>query len=261
MGYSADLDNYNNLIAIVRRLPMHLRGKWSEKADTIIESGHEPTFRDLTLFIERSARVATMMYGQDLRSSGQSNTKKSNDKNPKTRATALTTTQQNTPVIQPPTQTTGQRTTPSTHINGNAMPQKAHEDQQKCSNCNGRHDLSMCKSFLDMTYGDRCKLTREKGLCDNCLRRGHLSRQCKQVSRCTVSGCTWKHPTLLHPPSAPVQNADTTENEEQSSAFSTQSGSNQVLLRVVPVHVHTETQTVQTYALLDECCAPKTSRQ
>ena len=66
MGYTSDLNNSENLLKIVRRLPMHVRVRWVEKADSIIESGCEPNFTELMEFVQARARVANTMYGQDL---------------------------------------------------------------------------------------------------------------------------------------------------------------------------------------------------
>ena len=45
----------------------------------------------------------------------------------------------------------------------------------------------------------RFRLTRSKGLCDNCLLPGHLVRVCPKSSFCKNPGCQSKHSTYLHP--------------------------------------------------------------
>ena len=59
MGYSADLDNSENLHKIVRRLPMHAHAN-------LIESGVEPKSSHLINFIEQRAKVANNVYRRDL---------------------------------------------------------------------------------------------------------------------------------------------------------------------------------------------------
>ena len=66
LGYGADMDNSENLLRIVRRLPMHVRARWADIADSIIESGREPGFVHLTEFVQNRARVANNVYGKDL---------------------------------------------------------------------------------------------------------------------------------------------------------------------------------------------------
>ena len=51
---------------IVRCLPIHIRAKWVERADQIIERGYEHTFSDLTEFVEERVRIAGTLYGRDI---------------------------------------------------------------------------------------------------------------------------------------------------------------------------------------------------
>ena len=60
MGYASDLNNSENLLRIVRRLPMHLRTKWVDRADQIIEAGTESLFSDLVRFMEKRARMVNI---------------------------------------------------------------------------------------------------------------------------------------------------------------------------------------------------------
>ena len=62
----SDIDNTDNLRRIVKRLPMHVRGRWVDVAHSISESGREPRFSDLVKFVDEKARVAASMYGLDL---------------------------------------------------------------------------------------------------------------------------------------------------------------------------------------------------
>ena len=66
LGYGADVNNTNNLLKIVRRLPLHIKAKWVDRADRIIEGGREPSFKDLCDFIAVRGRVANNVFGQDL---------------------------------------------------------------------------------------------------------------------------------------------------------------------------------------------------
>lgn len=59
---SADLNNSEHLRKILRRLPFHVRAKWVDNADFLIEHDTEPDFSYLSRFIENSARVANLVY-------------------------------------------------------------------------------------------------------------------------------------------------------------------------------------------------------
>lgn len=55
-----------------------------------------------------------------------------------------------------------------------------------------------CGIVKDLPPKDRMRLARNKGLCFNCLRRGHMIGACSSKRTCSVGGCTRKHNKLLH---------------------------------------------------------------
>lgn len=76
-----------------------------------------------------------------------------------------------------------------------AKPVELHVE---CFQCKGNHRLWDCKQFKDLPPKDRMRLARNKGLCFNCLRRGHMIGACSSKRTCSVGGCTRKHNKLLH---------------------------------------------------------------
>ncbi len=299
MGYRADLDNSENLLQIVRRLPMHLRSKWADKADSIIEDGEEPRFDDLAAFIERQARVASSMYGQDL----EVPTKiPSHPPAPqKTKGAAYYTTRGPTNVRKCQDHTALIDEAPESPIIQSRMG-RVYATQRApirkpirgpvCAYCAKSHQTWRCYRFIQLKYDDRRNVTRKKGLCDNCLGRGHLSRDCRKPKLCRVTDCRvrYKHDTLLHPPrqQAPRKCDDrpqriqdkcaprplddqrtppvTRTNDRRMMAkddrdrTETRHGrsyaiqtSNAVSLKVVPVKVTKGGRTVETYAMIDSC--------
>jgi phosphoribosylformylglycinamidine (FGAM) synthase PurS component len=54
----------------------------------------------------------------------------------------------------------------------------------KCINCTGSDSLSNCERFLSLSVGQCSILAREKRVCFNCLRSGHLTAKCPNKSRC-----------------------------------------------------------------------------
>ena len=116
---------------------------------------------------------------------------------------------------------------------------------------------------------------RKKGLCDNCLFRGHIAKNCPKASFCKVTGCSKKHSTYLHPQSANPDDADDRQSEnkkeeDQDSDNSvgsrngyvktkdrcygvTGAGTSEIGMPIVPVKVKSRSsnRTVVTYALLD----------
>jgi len=71
-----------------------------------------------------------------------------------------------------------------------------------CACCAMSHQTWRCNRFTQMRYEGRRNETRKKGLCDNCLGRGHVSRDCPKPTLCRVTDCRvrFRHNTLLHPP-------------------------------------------------------------
>lgn len=63
-----------------------------------------------------------------------------------------------------------------------------------CFMCNSQHPLYSCQQFLNLTLIDRLKLVKEKGLCENCMRLGHSSIECR-YGPCRK--CEQKHNSLL----------------------------------------------------------------
>ena len=66
LGFVSDIDNSDSLRRIVMRLPTYLRVKWVDVAHSIMESGREARFSDLSKFIDQKVRVANSTYGLDL---------------------------------------------------------------------------------------------------------------------------------------------------------------------------------------------------
>ena len=65
----------------------------------------------------------------------------------------------------------------------------------KCMNCEASHKLADCDKFKNMTVRQRRIFVRGRGLCLNCLKKGHFVSQCFAKSKCNL--CPQKH-HLLH---------------------------------------------------------------
>lgn len=270
MGYRADINNTENLRKIVRRLPIHIRGKWVDRADVLIENGIEPNFLDLTKFIENKARVANTMYGQDLSrsiSSGKVQSENSYKSKPynsiSRKATTLATQGENKFTNET---VLGQ----SSVLNSGQSSLQNLEERSvlKCHVCPGSHSLQNCSEFKRMRFSDRRKVTRDKGLCDNCLQEGHFGRGCMKKGACEIHDCRRKHHTLLHFQNPEyksdtrykndnvhvnrIQNYPSTEKVSTDRHCTATVSGKRVCLRIVPVQVEGVYSSIETYALLDE---------
>jgi len=115
-----------------------------------------------------------------------------------------------------------------------------------CAICNGSHDCSNCKAFLDKNLDGRLDLVHKHKLCYKCLKSNHNFRTCTE-SRC--GKCNKRHHQLLHDPSPSLQDgrAQTVQTSNQPSVSSqnalvsetTSTDLNQVLLSTALVKVRT----------------------
>lgn len=64
MGYEADVNSSDNLVKVVKCLPVHLQSKWADRAGSLTLAGMEPTFMDLAGFVEEKALLANTTYGR-----------------------------------------------------------------------------------------------------------------------------------------------------------------------------------------------------
>lgn len=74
-----------------------------------------------------------------------------------------------------------------------------------CPTCGGNHFLYNCREFLSLDINGRRDVVKINGLCFNCIKTRHFSRDCKS-SGCR--NCKLKHNTLLH-----FGNIDQIDNE------------------------------------------------
>jgi len=241
IGFVSDIDNTENLRKIVRRLPMHLRSKWAERASALIENSSEPRFNDLLKFVQSRVLVANTMYGQDLSfdprqkvSSGSSKVKPNSFKNSASRGISL-------------------NTTGTLGGNKSASGESSYRPLS-CVHCKGSHRLVNCEKFKLLELSEKLRIVRKFRMCENCLNFKHSATNCRKGSCCDVQGCREKHHTMLHEQKMHEQ-AKSMEQHVQSNCCAA-AGENplkhKVSLRIVPVKVKQGKKCVQTYALLDD---------
>ena len=81
------------------------------------------------------------------------------------------------------------------------------EHRNKCSYCNkNNHYIHVCYSFMEKRPEERLEYIKKKGLCFQCLKKGHVARTCTVRSICNK--CSLKHPTCLHGDYEKLRNKD-----------------------------------------------------
>ena len=73
---------------------------------------------------------------------------------------------------------------------------------QRCIKCQAAHALYKCHAFEQLSRPQRKEFVKKSGVCFNCLRTGHGSRECKSTYSCNV--CKERHHSMLHDPDAPA---------------------------------------------------------
>lgn len=87
---------------------------------------------------------------------------------------------------------------------------------KECTMCKEDHELFQCPQFKNLNIRQRKEFVGSKRICYNCLKLGHLSRDC--FSRSTCHSCQRKHHTLLHDANggSNEENQMTTSSEDVS---------------------------------------------
>ena len=246
LGFKSDVDSSDNLRRLVKRLPMHVRGKWVDFAYSIIESGKEPCFSDLVEFVEKKTRVATSMYGLDLASESrygkgaQTSARKHHtvETIPKHKITTLTTN------------SAKNQSDKQTFVSNSARAGDKSVYVRTCLCCSGKcTDLASCKKFTALSLDAREEFVRSSKLCFNCLKGRHFANTCRKPKGCAVPDCKYKHHFLLH---GWVNKTDHTVMQPSVNCTATK-GSVKNCLGIIPVIVEGGNgNSCQTYALLDD---------
>lgn len=64
--YVSDLNHMNTLRELAKKLPMFLRGRWTECAGRIIELDRRPKFQDFVTFVKGRAKLVDNEFGRDM---------------------------------------------------------------------------------------------------------------------------------------------------------------------------------------------------
>jgi ribosomal protein L44E len=89
----------------------------------------------------------------------------------------------------------------------------------KCEYCGGAgHVLIDCFRFQRISIQERYNFMKSKGLCYGCLKKGHVTKKCRNRLKCT--SCGRQHPTILHDPSRLLLKSSINRDENNNSASS-----------------------------------------
>ncbi|XP_077972010.1 uncharacterized protein LOC144427151 isoform X1 [Styela clava] len=149
-----NLNNFDNLLAIVKRLPPESQNAWDFKVATILETeDREASYNDLSKFVTEQANVSRSDFRFARRDRRQSNYYE------------------------------------NSKAKGSAFAISASGSNWHCPCCNFSHELFNCKKFKVLSWYERYDVARRNQLCFKCLRRGHMFRQCTQNESCPIHDC------------------------------------------------------------------------
>ena len=126
---------------------------------------------------------------------------------------------------------------------------KTSKQQVTCTFCtkNG-HQLDVCMKLLE----NRLSFVKENKLCFGCLRKGHVSSECRR--RLVNSRCNKKHPTCLHEERDTRKEQDEPRDPHKSlTSCTSQAVSSTTTSMIVPIWLSSSrsNKEVLAYAILD----------
>ncbi|XP_055590411.1 uncharacterized protein LOC129742523 [Uranotaenia lowii] len=105
------------------------------------------------------------------------------------------------------------------------------------------HRLENCGKFENYSIDERRKIVRLHNLCWSCL-KSHVPWPCRRPKDCSYEGCRYRHHPLLHSPPSEGRPNPSPNNFHRTDSTA--------IYRIVPVTIHNGSQSIPTFALLDE---------
>lgn len=226
---------------LLKKLPEWIVRKWSrivvEELDT---SGSYPDLACFTNFLSKEARIACNPIASPL----LMNFRATNERSPK-RAKALNTNTQTKSFAQEKQETNGSK------------------PKSPCFICKSEaHNITKCPTFAAKSSEDKKAFICENRLCFGCLRKGHMTKDCKRRHTCSI--CSRRHPTCLHddrkqrPVEATTNSSTSTENHASlethnvvSHALTQRASATSSIVPVLVSSIQEPHREVLTYAILD----------
>lgn len=226
---------------LLKKLPDWIVRKWSRiVVDELDTSGNYPDLACFTKFLSKEARIAC----NPIASPWLIDFKATDERSPK-RAKALNTNTQTKSFVQEKQ---------DTHVSKLKSP---------CSVCKSEaHNITKCPIFAAKSGEDKRAFICENRLCFGCMRKGHITKDCKRRHTCDI--CSLRHPTCLHedrkqrPVEASTNSSPSTENHASlethkvvSHASTHHASATSSIVPVLVSSIQEPHREVLTYAILD----------
>ena len=173
-------------------LPVHMQAKWAEESGKVLEMGLQPSFVDLTEFLEKRALVANTEFDKLIAfKQGEPRGKRPPWRVTDAKGTVLALSKVEGEVVDQDLRNT------------KSVKGKYPVDSRAiCKFCDGTRELEKCFKFRDKCYAHRKDFVQKQNLWENCLKPNHIARHCRSLDACLLKGCGERHYSLLHPPSS-----------------------------------------------------------
>ncbi|XP_041422759.1 uncharacterized protein LOC108719567 isoform X1 [Xenopus laevis] len=235
---------------MLTKLPEEVASRWNRYVTKQLDQGKNfPSFKEFSVFVNEEAWIAcnpvTASYVlKPLEERPARETKRA-------RATSFTT---NTATKGPDTYESKFKVT--TGISKELEPTNL-QTTFKCMFCGENHSIHKCQQLKEKSPDEKKKFVLDNQLCFGCLRKGHVTKECKKKATCSV--CRGRHPTPLHeerPKKEKSLMPRDTEEEKKVSVFSCRVREGEIngTSMVVPVCISNpkrKNKKVYAYALLD----------
>ena len=247
LRFTSDLDSTGTIETIIQRLPDCFQTQWVRRSSKILDQGREPTFKDLTTFIEERAKDYSSKYGQSYAerqaAASASKTKQyehtSKPKQKKRNATTLSTNV-----------CSCDATTAGPDDESTCASTSTSKESKKCVFCDRTgHYIATCFLFKKLSLQEKRDAVKKNNLCFRCLKAGHGSASCDKL----CSKCSMKHHFHLH--EEKVDSSKQTEDKKTAAAgvvaSSTFKDRGRASLGVLRVCAKNEDKKVMCWALVD----------
>ena len=127
------------------------------------------------------------------------------------------------------------------------------KEDKSCQLCKEKHQFWKCLKYKELSPQKRFEFVKGTKKCFNCFKDGHSTRKCLSKNTCFKSDCNERHHTTLHDyfieRGRMAMAKKGTNTKEQFNGLT--STIKDVFLQIVPVTLHANNKSIETYALLD----------